>query len=217
MVGVVPYACDDACVTQPTQPPEPAVVEWGGERTGVFERLTAGRGWHPAVPWVLAGLGAVTMFGSLVGEWQLVDQGETLSFGLTYTLVWGIGWVIGGMLLAICGGLALTGQPSMRHHARTIGLAAAAVNLGILAAAAVNLDRESLFAGPVEGVEVTLGRGVYAAFASVLLIGAAIYLARTQPTRLLRPDPALLTAEGPSDLTVGPAEPVAHPTDTLQG
>lgn len=213
-------------MSEPAQPAEPAVVALGGERTGGFERLISVRGWHPAVPRALAGLGGVAMFGSLVGEWQVVtppagdlpgDGAGGDAFGLAYTLVWGMGWVVGGMLLAVCGGLTLAGQPAMRRYARTIGLVVAAVNLGILAAAAASLDGESLFVAPVQGVEITLGRGVYAAFASVLLIGAALWLARTEPTVRRRPEPEPVVGAGPPDLTVGPAEPIVRPTDTLQG
>jgi hypothetical protein len=222
-------------VTELAPPPEPAVVEWGGERRGVLDRLISFRGWHPAVPWVLAGLGAIAMFGSLVGEWQVVERSfveipseDTIGsepLGIAYTLVWGMAWVIGGMLLAVCCGVALTGAPAIRPAVRTIGLAVAAVDLGLLAAAAASLD-ESLFVGPPSETEIALGRGVYAAFASVLLIGAAIYLARTRPSRV-RPEPEPVAAgDGPADLAVGPAEPRlggmrgAEPpagTDTLQG
>jgi hypothetical protein len=218
-------------VNQPPQPPEPAVVEWGSERRGLLDRLVGARGWHPAIPRVLAGLGALAMFGSLIGEWQVVEQRftpevgddvvESQSLGIGVMFVWGMGWLVGAMLLGVCTVLALTGQPPIRRHARAIGLAVAAVQLGILAGAVVNLNDETVFGGVSDvGVEISLGRGLYAAFASVLLIAAALYLARMEPTPRQRPasdqePPA--SVDGPADLVVGPAEPMVRPTDTLQG
>lgn len=201
----------------PPEQPEPAVVEWGDERRGVLERLA---GWqYPKLSWVLAGLGAVAMFGSLIGEWQVMNNpfeeefaSEPMSIGIGLTVVWGTYWLVGGLLLAVCGGVALAGQPSIRPYARTVGLAVAVVELGILVTAAVSLTRESIFAGPDETQELTLGRGVYAAFASVVLIGAALYLARPVESHA---EAAAEPARGgePEDLVVGPAEPLVHPTD----
>jgi hypothetical protein len=206
-------------VTEPAQPPEPAVVEWGSERRGVLDRLT---GWqHPRLSWALAVLGAVAMFGSLIGEWQVIDDPSIVTdavvtdqfdVAIADTTVWGTGWLLGAMLLAICAGLGLAGQPAIRPYARTVGLVVAAVQLGILVAAAVNLSQDSVLLYDDETVEVTFGRGVYAAFASVLLIGAALYLARAPgPRTKPAAEPARRT--GPEDLVVGPAEPLVHPTD----
>lgn len=203
------------------------MVEWGAERPARLDRLLSFRGWHPAIPWVLGGLGALAMFGSLVGEWQVVgpsfefesEEGLAQSqiLGISFMPVWGVGWVIGGMLLAVCGWLALAGQPPIRRYARTIGLPVAAVDLALLAGAAVDLGSKSVFGlGMDSSLELSVGRGVYAAFAGVVLIGAALYLAELRPRRLSRPAPEP-AADGPADLTVGPAEPAGRPTDTLQG
>jgi hypothetical protein len=207
-----------------SEPAEPAVVEWGGgQRRGLLDRVTEMRGWHPAIPWVLAGLGAVAMFGSLVGEWQVLVQRfqdevvgtETLRLGRT--LVWGPAWLVGAMLLAVCAAVTMAGRPPLRHHTRTVGLALAGVQLGMLTAAVVNLNEETVYAGIDADAELSLGRGVYAAFASVLLIGAALYLARAEAAPQRRPEPAHEAGDGPADLAVGPAEPMVRPADTLQG
>ena len=222
------------------------MVEWGSERRLSLDRLTAFRGWHPAIPWLLGGLGVVAWFGSLVGEWQLIVRARTTllsqsgiteldqlpidSAGLGSLPVWGMGWLFGGTLLVICGCLAVAGKPPLREPARAIGLAVAVTNLGLLAATGLNLTQTSPYDGVYAGLDYRLGRGVYAAFASVVLLGAAIYLSRFQsrpaPRLAAKPvvdgpadltvGPADLTV-GPADLTVGPAEPMVHPTDTLQG
>jgi hypothetical protein len=212
-------------VTEPPQhppsspePPDPAVVEWGTERRGVLDRLA---GWqHPRLSWALAGLGGVALLGSIIGEWQVIespfgeeDPTESLTMGIGNTLVWGAFWLVGGLLLAVCGVVALAGQPSLRPYARTVGLAVALVELGILIAGTVNLSRESIFASPIDQQDLAVGRGVYAAFASVVLIGAALYLARTVEWRVpaVVAEPAL--GGEPEDLVVGPAEPLVHPAE----
>jgi hypothetical protein len=219
-------AWEDAIVTEPpqsTSPPqstEPAIVEWGGERRPMLSRLA---GWyHPGLPWSLAGLGAVAMFGSLIGEWQVIDSSFTQSvigtesIGLGSTPVWGVSWLFGATLLAVCSGLALAGQPQLRGFARTIGLAVATVQLGILVAATVNLSQQSALSFIDDSVEISLGRGLYAAFACVLLFGAALYLSMTTAAKT----PAVVAepvrgagGRGPEDLVVGPADPLVHPTE----
>jgi hypothetical protein len=205
-----------------TQPPEPTVIEWGSQPRGRLSQLASWQ--HPRLSWTLAGLGAMAMFGSLIGEWQVVrdpaaigldvEEGrEVITLGIGLTLVWGPAWLIGAMLLAVCGGLALAGQPSIRSYARTVGLVVAVVELGVLAAAAVSLSREQLFTIGNQDIELGLGRGVYAAFASVLLLGAALYLIRTiQPVTPPAPPPQRGGSD-PEDLVVGPAEPLVQPAD----
>lgn len=237
-------------MSEPQQPPpapppaEPAVVEWGSGRVGGWaladgawwrRRFGWSRtpGWSRRLAWVLAGLGALALFGSLVGEWQVLHQDaadfafpgeesdpERLALGIGSVLVWGTGWLVGGLLIAACAALALAGQPPLRSHARTVGLALAAVELVLLAGAAVALTEESLYALGQPEIEISLGRGVYAAVASVVLLGGALFLAGPVPES----SPAAPAAAGedtagppapayqePADLTVAPAEPFAHP------
>lgn len=226
-------------------PPEPAVVEWGSARSAGWAQLAdrdwwsrrfgwhRGAAWWRRLAWVLAGLGALALFGSLVGEWQVLHQDapdfafpgeesdpERLALGIGSVLVWGTGWLVGGLLLAACAALALAGQPPLRSHARTVGLALAAVELVLLAGAAVALTEESLYTLGRPEIEISLGRGVYAAVASVVLLGGALFLAGPVPES----SPAAPAAAGgdtagppapayqePADLTVAPAEPFAHP------
>lgn len=233
-------------------PPEPAVVEWGSARSAGWAQLAdrdwwsrrfgwhRGAAWWRRLAWVLAGLGALALFGSLVGEWQVVHQEarglelpgeqsdpEQVTFGVGAILVWGTGWLVGALLIAACCALALAGQPPVRRHARTIGLALAGVELGMLVAAAMELTQESLFVVVRADLEISLGRGVYAAFASVVLLGGALFVAGQDsgsgpedtgsasaaaagwpPGSAGPPAPAY---QEPADLTVAPAEPFAHP------
>jgi hypothetical protein len=104
----------------------------------------------------------------------------------------------------------------MRRYTRATGLALAGPLLIVLVAAVPNLREEYLFYGGTEqGLEIEVGRGVYAAFGTVVLFGLALGLlasrARTEPVP--RPAPAQRSGpppDGPDDLTVGPAEPLTE-------
>jgi hypothetical protein len=211
---------------QPSEPPV-AVVEWGTE-TPRLTSLRRMRWWHPAIPAVLAGLGSLALFGSLVGEWQVVteqfdesflaDESAQTTSGIGQTLVWGPAWLVGATLLASCVGLALFGPSPMRRYTRAVGLALAGALLIVLVGAVQDLRQEYLYYAGVEGLEVSVGRGVYAAFGTVALFGLALGLAgigaRTEPA----PVPAQRSgpppdSDGPDDLTVGPAEPLTELSD----
>jgi hypothetical protein len=202
-------------VTEPSEP-APAIVEWGTERPRLSDRWGRLGSWQLAIPAVLTGLGALALFGSLVGEWQVVQEvsgSEQVTIRIGSVLVWGVWWLVGGMLLASCGGLSLLGPFPLRPYTRAFGLVLAAVLLGMLVAATWELGEESVIVSAVDGFEISLGRGIYAAFASVVLFGSALVLAggRVVGTAPDRPDPDPSSSyAGPADLTVGPAEPLTR-------
>jgi len=211
---------------QPSEPPV-TVVEWGSE-TSRLAYLRRMRWWHPAIPAVLAGLGALALFGSLVGEWQVVteqfedaffaDESERATPGIGQVLVWGPAWLVGATLLASCVGSSLFGPPPMRRYTRAVGLALAGALLIMLVAAVQDLREDYFLYSGIEGLDIDVGRGVYAAFGTVVLFGLALGLAgssaRTAPAAV----PAQRTApppdsDSPHDLTVGPAEPLTQLSD----
>jgi hypothetical protein len=269
-----------------TAEPAPAVLEWG--QSGAAEL----RWWQridPRLPRLFAGLAVVALTGSVAGEWQVTTINiiqiepvtESMAVRFADTGAWGTGWLVGALLLLGCAGPALYGPAGVRPAARSAGLALAVGLRALLLGAASELSRFSLldrgfgFGGPDQGVEVTLGRGVYAAFATAALFAVALALSAVRPLPghpAAGPVPATgadapgagtavpaavppagasagLVAEpgivpepgggapgpgeaspgapdrssaaappaapygGPDDLTVGPAEPFAQPTD----
>jgi hypothetical protein len=186
------------------------------------DRLASARWWHPGIPWALAGLGGLAMFGSLIGEWQVIPVGEDQGFpeldqfelGIGMLVGWGPAWLGGALLLATCAGLALVGTPPLRGYARSVGIVLAGVLLGFLVGAAVQLDQQSIWDPTVQS-DIQLGRGVYAAFASVALMGAGIFLSgdRRIGKAPLLAEPVEPPADAPDDLAVGPAEPFQHVGD----
>jgi hypothetical protein len=188
-----------------------AVVEWGGEeqrpsRRAMLAKAFAGAGRdHRLVP-VVAGLGAIAIFASLIGEWQLTTITDPETFGpnavtapisadLGQLQGWAAGYVLGIFALAACVGLVLFGRPAVRHHARIVGLTTAGVLLALLAAITAYLNDDSIYLGPAAfndvNHEVAYGRGLTMAFLGVGALAVALYLAgRLMPA----PPPAAETA-----------------------
>lgn len=146
---------------------------------------------------------------------------EVGGFGVAY---------LGGLLaLTAAVALALRGTAGVRQNARVAGLGLAGATLGLLGAAAFSLDamaRRTLFYSPEDGFRVEYGRGLTAAFVTIVLLAAALYLAgRTAvpetgsdagpgigpaaPGRRRAREDELPPA--PADLTVGPVAPFARP------
>jgi hypothetical protein len=179
---------------------ETAVVEFGADepprkRPRVTQVLTAVRRDWRLVP-VIAGLSAVAIFASLVGEWQTTtftdpellapgQAAEPANASVGELGGFGTGYLIGIFVLIGCVGLLLFGRPSMRDQVRILGLTTAGVVLAILVGATVWLDERSvaipaadMFIGP-EGQRYVLayGRGLTMAFLGVAGLAVALYLA----------------------------------------
>jgi hypothetical protein len=186
------------------------------------DRLASARWWHPGIPWGLAGLGGLAMFGSLVGEWQVIPldaeqqfpELDQVELGIGLVVGFGPAWLVGALLLATCAGLALVGTPPLKGYARGVGIVLAGVLLGFLVGAAVQLDQQSIW-DPTLQADPRLGRGLYAAFASVVLVGGAIFLSgdRRIGKAPLLAEPIEPPVDAPTDLAVGPAEPFQHVGD----
>lgn len=184
------------------------MVEWGSSSDPFTVELTPTQ-LRRYIAYPLSGAGAVTAFLSLQLNWQVVRLSsdfdffpgltEELEFGVTDLPVWGTGWIVGVLVLAICTVLTYVGEPAARRHTRSVGLATAAVVAGLLVAVAVSLSRTDLlrsgfFGEPID-LEHELGPGVWLAFGTVVLIGAALWLAA--PARARAPDGASADA-GPA-------------------
>jgi hypothetical protein len=233
-------ACDDARVTDETR--ATSTVEWGaGDRGGRLAAL-ATRRWRRSLVRALAGLGALAMIGSLVAPWQLLDSDliygsgsgeDDLLIGPGRIAGWGMWWIFSITVLAILVTLTLLGRQTLATHTRTVGLAASVVMLIVLVAATISLRDDALFGFFPVDVEADLGRGLHLAYVTLVLFGAALWLAAPaaavtagsdgtgegDPGRVRRPgawwrdgERKGPVREGPRDLSVEPATP-----DTLQG
>jgi hypothetical protein len=193
-----------------------ATMEWGqdepprpGRRTDPLARL--GRDAR-LVP-VLAGIGAVAVFASLVGEWTIMtvpnvgaDGGTTARApgGVSDATNFGAAYLFGIFGVTCCLALILFGTPTVRRNVRVVGLAIAGVVLAILAAATLTLDDTSRLGlyGPDSGLRIDYGRGLMMAYVGTAILGLALYFAG----RLGQPGP--VPAGHPS---VAPRDDPDHP------
>ncbi|BCB80664.1 hypothetical protein Pflav_070740 [Phytohabitans flavus] len=159
---------------------EPAVVEFGDDepaakRPRAAQVLTAVRRDWRLVP-VIAGLSAVAIFASLIGEWQTTTFTPSDLFGpvpqpTTASLPdlggYAAGYLIGIFLLVACTSLILFGRPAMRDQLRILGLTAAGISGAVLISMVVWLDENSAALAAADffigsqgpAYELTYGRG----------------------------------------------------------
>ncbi|MET8229153.1 hypothetical protein ABZS77_00535 [Micromonospora sp. NPDC005298] len=227
-------------------PPDgPAVIEWGADDpapTRRFGRSLAGLTRDPRLPLLVAGLGAVAGVASMVGEWLVMTlpnggpEGNSsieVPAGVSEIGGFGIGYLVGLLLLVCTVALALRGTAAVRQNARLAGLTLTGALLALLIAATATLNdpgQRNFFYSPQDGFRAEYGRGLVMAFVACVLFGVALRLtpgtpvpddpstdetARLWPRRRHRDeveDEAGLT--GPADLTVTPAAPFARPENT---
>jgi hypothetical protein len=194
-----------------------AVVEFGAReqrsrRAALADAVTKLRHDHRVVP-VVAGLAALALFASLVGEWQVTTINEPDFFGPGLTTppvssglgelgAWAAAYVIGLFVLVNCAALVFFAPPAVRVLARVLGLAAAGTLGAVLVAIAFDLNDRSLaitslgyITGPeAPDYELTHGRGLTMAFLGVGGLAFALVLAGR-----LMPVPAPVAAAGVSD------------------
>ncbi len=168
-------------------------------RQGFSRWLTGARLDSRVVP-ILAGLGAVAAFASLVTRWQETRIGVELDEGfiesgnpkvvadLTDIGTWSFGYLMGLFALAACVALVLSGAPEVRRHARLAGLGSTVALLALLVAAGIDMGRTAVGIPPYAYLGETrvqfdnsYGPGLYLAFAGVAAVGAALYLAGRLP------------------------------------
>ncbi|TNH25599.1 hypothetical protein FHG89_22840 [Micromonospora orduensis] len=225
-------------------PPDgPAVIEWGGDDDPAparrFGRSLAGLTRDPRLPLLAAGLGAVAGVASMVGEWLVMTlpnggpEGNSsieVPAGVNEIGGFGIGYLVGLLLLVCTVALALGGTAAVRTNARLVGLTLAGALVALLVAATATLNdpgQRNFFYSPQDGFRAEYGRGLVMAFVACVLFGVALRLAPTARVEDDRPmggtgplwprrrhgDP-VEDEDGlraPADLTVTPTTPFAHP------
>lgn len=165
------------------------VVEWGGDRRdggGRIGRLLGGLGRDHRLAPVVAGLGCVAAFASLIGEWTIMTvpnagpDGNTpvrVPAGVSEVGNFGTAYLVGLFAVLSCLSLVLFGSAGVRRNARVVGLTLTGGLVGVLAAAAASLDEAAgrlFYFAPADGFHVDYGRGLVTAFAAVGLLGLAL-------------------------------------------
>ncbi|MEO3770773.1 hypothetical protein [Micromonospora sp. B9E7] len=227
-----------------------AMIEWGADDDPAPRRRF---GWSltefmrdSRLPLLLAGLGAVAGVASMVGEWLVMtlptggpegDATIEVPAGVSEVGGFGVGYLVGLLVLVCTVALALRGTAAVRPNARLAGLTLAGALLALLVAATATLNdsgQRTFFYSTQDGFRAEYGRGLIMAFAACMLLGAALRLAPATPsgapagaapddqpgdvpaTRAWRRrrDRDAVQEDGlpaPADLTVGPAAPFARP------
>ena len=205
----------------------PATVEWGHERVGWMSRLL-GRGEDR--PGEAARLSPVGLGCTIAGftlilaaellPWMVIDSAQVSDqsaassdragtelylgqIGSLPALMYDAGW----MLLLALVAVHLVSPPMLRRMlaAAAFGVAGGQLALMIGLVRAVKQGGGLLGGGGVgTAVHATLGIGVYAAFAALVLLLLGVRLARSRPGRRTASVPLAALDEAPADLTVTP-------------
>ncbi|GAA4594991.1 hypothetical protein BJY16_001511 [Actinoplanes octamycinicus] len=217
------------------------VVEFGpaeppsGSRAGGFLR---GLGTDARLAPLVAALGAVAGFASLISEWQVTtveglefnsdEVGETKMLPADLIDLGGIGAAyLGGLfLLVIAVVLTLFGPEAGRRYARVAGLGAGGVLLALLLAMVQLInDATRVIARfytidlSAENLKLAYGRGLWCALAGVAAGLLALWLSGRDsgpaaPSRWRRSTPADDEPDEPLELSIMPTAPFAsHPSD----
>lgn len=223
-------------MTEPMQPGvgEPEIVQWGSapERPSRLRWLVdpAGRGWRDQrVAWALAALGALALFGSMLDTWQVAtipadtfgSDEQEITAQLAALGSWGAAWMVFVTALVAGTGLAAFGSPALRPAARSIGLAIAGAQVGLLVVMTVSIGQSSaldnLFGFQFQQVELEyqFGRGIYLAYLGLALVGVALWWVQPQPGTAVAPGaaiaPVTATAEPAGTPGAVSGEPVLVP------
>ncbi len=209
---------------QQTDVSQETVVEFGSSpaepRRRRFDLSGLGRDLardRRAVP-LTAAVAALALLVSILSEWQVtkldasalgVEVGErVLPSSLDDLSALGMGYVLGLFLLVPTVVLTLFGPPPGRHYTRLAGLSIGGMLLALLLAVVSALGSHSYIIDPVyrialdDGeIQLAYGRGLWCAFAGVILALVALWLAGRH-----LPSPA--AARASSATTDDSAEPV---------
>jgi hypothetical protein len=206
---------------------EESVIAFGGSekpRRTIFRDLGRDR----RLPALIAGLGAVAAFGSLISEWQTttfrevgvdgerLPEEQVLLANLFDLGGLGAGYLVGLLLLVVALALALFGPLPGRAYAKVAGLAVGGVLLALVLSLVQYLNDASallpkyLMAFNVtdgDSLRTAHGRGVWCALAAVGLALAALWMpARTAGAE---PEPPTTEADDALDMTITPTTPFA--------
>jgi hypothetical protein len=207
------------------------VIEFGRtERLGFLRGL----GRDHRLPPLVAGLGGVAAFASLVSEWQVTtvdglvygadEVGATKMLPADLFDLGGLGaaYVGGLFLLVVAVLLAVSGPAAGRRYARLAGFGTGGVLLALLLAMVRLLGDQSRLISRFytieldsEHLKVAYGRGLWCALAGVGAALIALWLARHEPEEP-RPRPAQKTdleLDEPLDLSIAPAAPFVFTPD----
>jgi hypothetical protein len=219
--------------TPPGSPSEaaPAVVEWGDADAPPHRPSAPGGPRRDrAVVLLVAGLGALALFASLLSDWQsttistsLFRPPEAQSAGsrVLQTSVgdldaWGSGYLAGLVALVGATAVLLFGPPAAAHLTRVLSLSTAAVLLALLTGLAVDLGQRSMaldnlaYLGEIGTNRLDLGRGITCAFIGVAALALAAQLSRrltARPAAPIPPGTDGLTVEATAPFIAGPDDP----------
>lgn len=201
------------------------VLEWGTSeprhtqrRPSWADRLVV----PPVTPYVLAGVGAITYFVSVSQPWRVykiepAQRGlvsDTAGFAdrheYALTLGLGLAYSVTALALAAILPMVLMGSQRMKRVATGIGIAVGVMGIAQLAAVISLAGKDSVWYESTSELRLTVESetGIYAAFASVILLVAAILATHYVGVRRKRPEPAEepdYDTDAPRDLTVSAA------------
>ncbi|BCY15573.1 hypothetical protein [Actinoplanes sp. L3-i22] len=183
---------------------------------------------------LVAGLGGVAAFASLISEWQVTtvdglaygsdEVGETKMLPTDLFDLSGVGaaYLIGLLLLTVAVLLALVGPAAGQRYARLAGLGAGGVLFALLLAMIQMLGAQSrlvsrayMIAEDAEHLKVALGRGLWCALAAVAAALIALWLSGRGSAKppVHREVPAELDEDEPLELSIMPTAPFAPTSD----
>jgi hypothetical protein len=209
-------------------PSPESVITFGDGSETARQRFLRGMVRDRRVPVLVAGLGAVAAFGSLISEWQTTTI-DGLTFdadGLgTETILFtrlidlggvGGGYLSGLALLTVAIVLTLFGPAPGRPYARLAGLALGGLLLALVLALVQLLNTTSVmipqyYTPELDSMRMAQGRGLWCAMAAVTAALIALWLG---PSATRVPEkaekPAEIGHEEPLDLSITPAAPFAR-------
>ncbi|MEU8239347.1 hypothetical protein AB0C07_13970 [Actinoplanes missouriensis] len=183
------------------------------------------------LPQLLAGLGGVAAFASLISEWQVTtmdtvaladgELAEAEMFPTTLIDLGGVGAAyLGGLFLLVTAAvLTFFGPAAGRGYARLAGLSLGGVQLAVLLGLVQMLGDQSLLVSRFLSLQlgenppvVTYGRGLWCALAGVTAVVAALWLSGRDPSSRPasnRKREIETVPDTPLELTITPASPFA--------
>ncbi|MEU4621238.1 hypothetical protein AB0G04_14825 [Actinoplanes sp. NPDC023801] len=205
-----------------------SVITFGGGAESARRRFLHGLARDRRLPVLVAGLGGVAAFGSLISEWQTTTIDGLMfdadGLGMETVLLtrmtdlggFGGGYLGGLSLLAVAIVLTLFGPAPGRPYARLAGFALGGVLLALVLALVQHLSKTSVmipqyYTPELDAMRVAHGRGLWCALAAVAAALIALWLGPGAARTPEEPaEPAQTGQEDPLDLSITPAAPFAR-------